>query len=100
MLGYLYEGGRGVTQNYDEAVRWYRLAADQGDADAQQALADLYRFGWGVAKDYVEAHKWYSLAATRGKSEAAKSRDEIAAKMTPAQIERARQLATAWKPTK
>src|ERR1035438_5254339 len=34
-LGLMYYQGQGVPQDYKEAMRWYRLAADQGDADAQ-----------------------------------------------------------------
>jgi TPR repeat protein len=30
-----------VTQNYQEAVKWFRKAAEQGDANAQQALKEL-----------------------------------------------------------
>ena len=33
-LGVMYGEGHGVTKNDVEAVRWYRMAADQGDADA------------------------------------------------------------------
>ena len=32
-LGVMYNNGHGVTQDYKEAVKWYRLAAAQGDAD-------------------------------------------------------------------
>ena len=28
-LGYMYHHGRGVKQDYAEALRWYRFAADQ-----------------------------------------------------------------------
>jgi TPR repeat protein len=31
----MYDDGTGVEQNYFEAVKWYRLAADQGNASAQ-----------------------------------------------------------------
>jgi TPR repeat protein len=34
-LGFMYENGQGVLQDYAEAVKWYRLAADQGVAAAQ-----------------------------------------------------------------
>ena len=34
-LGMFYAKGRGVTQDDKEAVKWYRKAAEQGDADAQ-----------------------------------------------------------------
>jgi len=37
-LGYCYMNGQGVTQDYKECVKYYKLAADQGDADAQQRL--------------------------------------------------------------
>jgi len=35
-LGWMYDKGKGVTQDYQEAVKWYRLAAEQGYAAAQQ----------------------------------------------------------------
>ena len=38
-LGYMYEYGRGVTRDRLAAVRWYRMAAAQGDQNARQALA-------------------------------------------------------------
>jgi localization factor PodJL len=42
---------------------------------------------------------WLNLAAAQGNADAARARDELAAKMTPAQIEKAQALAAAWKPT-
>ena len=38
---------RGVEQDYVEAVSWYRLAAEQGYADAQYALGAAYSQGRG-----------------------------------------------------
>ena len=49
-----------------EAVKWYRKAADQGDADGQSNLGLMYQNGRGVAKDEVEAVKWYRKAADQG----------------------------------
>jgi hypothetical protein len=43
-------------------VKWYRKAADQGDAKAQCNLGVSYRYGYGVAKDEVEAYAYYNLA--------------------------------------
>ena len=37
-LGIMYYNGKGVPQDYAEAVKWYRLTADQGDADAHTIL--------------------------------------------------------------
>jgi len=66
MLGAMYNEGKGVPQDYAEAVRWYRLAADQGHADAQYALGIMYNDGRGITQDYVESAKWYRLAADQG----------------------------------
>ena len=65
-LGGMYYNGRGVPQDYGEAVRWYRLAADQGDAGSQYNLGLMYNDGRGVLQDYGEAVHWWSLAADRG----------------------------------
>ena len=56
----------GRAQDYQEALKWYRLAAEQGDASAQFNLGFMYADGRGVLKDYQEALKWYRLAAEQG----------------------------------
>jgi TPR repeat protein len=58
------EGGK--NQDYAEAAKWYRKAAEQGDAKGQSQLAFLYDLGQGVQRDYAEAAKWYRLAADQG----------------------------------
>jgi TPR repeat protein len=55
-----------VSQNYAEAAKWHRLAANQGLADAQFTLGFMYAHGQGVSQDYAEAVKWYQLAADQG----------------------------------
>jgi TPR repeat protein len=52
-----------VPQDYKEAVKWYRLAAEQGNADGQTNLGVMYANGQGVPQDFKEAVKWYRLAA-------------------------------------
>ena len=49
-----------------EAVKWYRKAAEQGDAEAQFNLGAMYYQGHGVPEDYPEAVKWYRAAAEKG----------------------------------
>jgi hypothetical protein len=48
-------------------------------------------------QDYVQAHMWYNLAAAGSadqlRDQAAQFRDELAAKMTPAQIAEAQKMA-------
>ncbi len=53
-----------------EAVRWYRLAAEQGYAAAQYNLGGMYGTGQGVPQDYAEAMRWYRLAAEQGHASA------------------------------
>jgi len=88
----------GVSRNYMESVRWYRKAAEQGEAIAQFNLGNMYVQGHGVAKDYVQAHLWLSLSAAQGDEDAFKLRNRIARQMTSAQISEAERLAWEWNP--
>lgn len=55
-----------MSQDYVESARWYRKAAEQGDADAQRALGIYYETGKGISKNIGEAVKWYRKAAEQG----------------------------------
>lgn len=92
-LGVMHDFGRGVAQDYGEAVKWYRLAAAQGHPAAQFNLAGMYLDGLGVAQDHVRAYMWFALGAGAGYPGAAKNRNSIARQMTPGQIAQAQQLA-------
>jgi TPR repeat protein len=59
-------GYGGVAKHHAEAVRLYRLAAEQGHADAQTSLGYMFHTGQGVAQDYAEAVRLYRLAAAQG----------------------------------
>ena len=95
-LGFMYENGTGVTQDYKQAVKWYRKAAEQGNAYAQANLGDMYEDGTGVTQDYVLAHMWFNLAAASGKEFAAGRRDRIADKLSSSEIEKAQRWAREW----
>ena len=89
----MYYEGKGVAQNYTEAVRWYKLAAAQGLPKAQYNLAMMYGKGEGVVQDYLHAHMWMNLAGVSGVKDAQKERDLIAKKMSSLQIEKAQTMA-------
>jgi TPR repeat protein len=55
-----------TSGDYEEAAKWYRKAADQGNVGGQHDLAVLYINGTGVTQDYAEAVKLFSLAAAQG----------------------------------
>jgi TPR repeat protein len=61
-----YLGELGVAQDYVQAVKWYRKAAEQNLGYAQYDLGLCYFAGAGVAKNYVEAVKWVRKAAEQG----------------------------------
>ncbi len=65
-LGQMYHYGKGVSQDYSEALRWYHKAADQGDAKAQYAIGYLQYYGQGVPQNYAEALLWNRKAAEQG----------------------------------
>ena len=70
MLGNCYHRGQGVSEDKAEGVKWYRKAADQGNAYGQDRLGDCYANGEGVAEDKVEAAKLYRMAADQGHADA------------------------------
>ena len=61
-----------VFQPYDwsKAVYWWRHAAEQGHAKAQDAMGMAYNYGFGVQQNDREATKWYRMAAEQGYSDA------------------------------
>lgn len=58
------------NNNYEEAVKWFRKAAENGYADAQNRLGVRYSNGQGVIKDEEEAFRWFLKAAEQGHSKA------------------------------
>jgi TPR repeat protein len=92
-LGLLYTRSPAVIQDYKEAAIWFRKAAEQGSAAAQSDLASKYYFGAGVIQDNVYAHMWYNIASSNGAEKAGDRRDELAKKMTAADISKAQELA-------
>jgi TPR repeat protein len=59
-----------VKQDYGEAMRWFRKAADQGDALAQNNIGWMYAKGQGVPRDLSEARAWIQRAAAGGYEDA------------------------------
>jgi TPR repeat protein len=94
------QGGPGLPRDDAAAANWTLKLAERGHASSQYGIGVRYATGWGVPQDYVLAHKWYNLAAAAGDQDAAESRNDLASKMTAAQIAEAQKLAREWKPNK
>jgi hypothetical protein len=88
-LGVMYDNGKGVPQNYAQAVQWYRKAAEQGVAEAQNNLGLMYAKGLGVPQKNEVAYALYNLSAAGDPSSnnpATNNRTALADKMTTSEI--------------
>ena len=101
-LGLLYHFKKGVPQDFVMARRWYEKAAAQGHGGAQSNLGELYKFGHGVLRDFVVAYMWYQIASMHStgdpwRESAAENRDELAGRMSSAQIAESQMRAREWR---
>ncbi len=107
-LGDMYRKGDGVSEDPAQAIQWFIRAAEQGAPHAQYSLGSMYKSGAGVRANNVQAYAWTNLAVgrlrrfslcgrapesiRRRNDPAAILRDEIAAKLSGAQLAEAQQL--------
>ena len=74
-LGELYFHGKGVTEDENMAIFWWKKSAASGNAEAMYQIAHAYLFGNTAAKSVAdpdrEAATWYFKAASAGHAEAA-----------------------------
>ena len=66
-----------MEQNYEEAFRYYGLAAAQGYAVAQFNLAGFFKNGKGTNKNMEEAIRWFELSAAQGDCDAKRQLEKI-----------------------
>jgi hypothetical protein len=66
-----------VEQDKAEAVKWYRMAAEKGEAKAMFNLGLSYEYGDGVKQDHAEAVKWYRKAAEKGNQKAIRALERL-----------------------
>lgn len=67
-LGLIYRKGYGISQDNQQAVYWFQLAANKGHAIAQNRLGYMYRHGYGVEQSDQRAVMWYTRSANHGYS--------------------------------
>jgi len=83
--------------NYARAYQEFSQSADAGNSLAQFMLGRLYAEGRGVSEDKVKAYMWFDLSASNGNSRAIAQRDAIAAQVSSDEIDRAQDMAAAWR---
>ena len=95
-LAMIYDEGLGVKENDAKAAHWYRKAAAQGNAFAQAFLGTMYARGEGVPMNHTIAYAWLILASAQGIDEVTESLDFLSEKMTPDEMEQARELSVKY----
>ena len=96
-VGGFYYDGKGVPQNYDEALKWYRKAAERGFAQSQYNLGVMYYTGTALTQSNAQAYLWFALAAAAGDALAPAARDEVAKKLSAAELSKMQAQAIRWK---
>ncbi len=76
---------RVVQQDYSQAAKWFRKAAEQGFVDGQFQLGMMYLEGQGMPQDNVQALEWFNLAAEQGHINALEFRKVLVEGSTAAQ---------------
>jgi localization factor PodJL len=97
-LAVLHAEGISGKPDYATATEWFRKAAELGVRDSQYNLAILLGRGLGAAADLGQSYLWFSVAAGQGDEDAAKKRDEVALRLTPADLATAKMSAERWRP--
>jgi uncharacterized protein len=103
LLGSMYRDGHGVERDAIRALALLRKAADQNFHWAQYNLGLMYFMGEGIPPDYPEAYYWLGIAAAENNNSTVQSTaafllDEVAAKLTPEEIEETKHRIRDWKP--
>ncbi len=60
-VGWMYHSAKGVTQDLEQARRWYQTAAESNSPIAQYYLGTLYR----TQKLYPQAIEWFEKSASQ-----------------------------------
>ena len=99
-LGVAYENGMGVQVDFKEAAKWYRAAAEQGDALAQANLGQLYFDGRGVEFNLEQAYKWFKLSANQENGLGSNGLDNFQTRplLSPKQLAEAEQMVLDFRP--
>lgn len=95
-IGLIYDKGKGVRQNKETAVNWYRKAAEGGLPRAQYSMGMRHARGEGVTQNLREALMWFRVAEANGYAKASEACDAVEAKMSAVDIHEAEIQAQAW----
>ena len=84
----------GRQENFEEAVKWWKMAGDQGYPVALYNLSGSYFQGKGAPKDLSLAYAYFKLSKMAPK----KKVNEMAATLSKPELTKAEKLVSEWKP--
>jgi localization factor PodJL len=90
------EGGDTGKPDYAAAAQWFRQAAEYGVRDSQYNVAILLARGLGVPQNLTLSYVWFAVAAAQGDEDAGKKRDDVGARLSPADLAAANATAAAF----
>jgi len=94
---FLAQGVQGKP-DYATAVTWFRKAAERNVRDSQFNLGILMARGLGTPRDFKGSYVWFALAARDGDADSAAKRDEVAQRLTNAELDQAKASVANFKP--
>jgi TPR repeat protein len=80
--------------NPEEALKWWKAAADQGAPGALYSLSMAHAGGIGTPKDMSLSYAYYKLSKVPPK----KNVDEMASVLSKPELEKAEKLISEWRP--
>ena len=80
--------------NSEEALKWWKLAGDQGFPDALYSLSRSYSAGKGAPKDLSLSYAYFKLSKLAPK----KNVNEMAAMLSKPELKNAEKLVSEWRP--
>ena len=84
----------GRQENFEEAVKWLKMASDQGYPEALYSLSGSYFQGKGAPKDLSLAYAYYKLS----KMASTKKVNDMATILSKPELTKAEKLVSEWKP--
>ena len=88
--GAAYETNTFVHRDVVKAAKYFGIAANKGDPQAQIFYSEYFRSGEGVGKtDLREAYAWMLAAARKNFADAGKRAEVLKSKLTPVELDEA-----------
>jgi uncharacterized protein len=80
--------------NSEEALKWWKMAGDQGLPEALYSLSMSYSAGKGTPRDLSLSYAYFKLSKKAPK----KNVNEMASMLSKAELEKAEKLVSEWSP--